>query len=120
MPASRWPLRSNSMFAREAIFIEPPVRHLRIGVAIATAGRPETVRETVGLLKRQIRAADTVLVCSPRQEDVEGLSESHPEVVHILGPRGLPHQRNRLLDAADDLDVLVFLDDDFVMAPEYL
>ncbi len=108
------------MFAREAIFIEPPVRHLRIGVAIATAGRPETVRETVGLLKRQIRAADTVLVCSPRQEDVEGLCESHPEVVHILGPRGLPHQRNRLLDAADDLDVLVFLDDDFVMAPEYL
>lgn len=93
---------------------------LTIGIAIATAGRAQILRETVGLLKRQSRPADRILVCSPRPEDVEGLAETAPDAFHILGPQGLPHQRNCLLDAAGDLDLIVFLDDDFVMAPDYL
>jgi GT2 family glycosyltransferase len=93
---------------------------LRIGVAIATANRPEVVRETVGLIARQSRKPDAILVCSPGEEDVVGLKECHPDVVHIIGPRGLPHQRNRLIETAGDFDLLLFLDDDFIMADKYL
>jgi glycosyltransferase involved in cell wall biosynthesis len=93
---------------------------LRIGIAIATAGRPEIVRRTIDIVEAQIRRADTILVCSPDAKDVTGLSHFHPDVTQVLSPRGLPHQRNRLIEAAGELDILVFLDDDFVMAPDYL
>jgi GT2 family glycosyltransferase len=93
---------------------------LRIGIAIATADRPEIVAETVRLLARQGRRADRILVCSPRREDGAGTAAPDLKVVHLLARRGLPHQRNRLLDAATDLDILLFLDDDFVMAEDYL
>ena len=93
---------------------------LRICVAIATAYRPEIVRETVGLIARQNRKADVVLVCSPTDQDVAGLKETYPDIVHVIGPRGLPHQRNRLIAAAHGFGVLLFIDDDFVMADGYL
>jgi GT2 family glycosyltransferase len=93
---------------------------LQIGVAIATAGRPAIVQETVRLIARQNRPADALLVCSPSEEDVSDLIAACPNVLHVIGPRGLPHQRNRLIDASGTLDVLLFLDDDFVMAEGYL
>ncbi|MBP1862029.1 glycosyltransferase family 2 protein [Rhizobium herbae] len=99
---------------------EPGSGQLRIGVAIATAGRPEIVGKTIDLIALQSRAADAILVCSPSEEDVDGLWEDRPGVIRLVGPRGLPHQRNRLVEAADNLDILLFLDDDFVMDSRYL
>ncbi len=93
---------------------------LRIAIAIATADRPEVVREMIGLIARQHRKADSVLVCSPKDEDVVGLKQTCTQVTHIIGPRGLPHQRNRLIEAAGDIDILLFLDDDFIIADDYL
>lgn len=93
---------------------------LRIGIAIATANRPEIVSKTVGQISQQGRKADVILVCSPDEEDVAGLKKAHPDVICLSGPRGLPHQRNRLIESADDLDVLLFLDDDFIMDDTYL
>lgn len=93
---------------------------LRIGIAIATANRPDIVGETVGHIFLQTRKADAILVCSPGLEDVEGLREAYPDVVHIIGPRGLPHQRNRLMEAAQELDILLFIDDDFLMDSNYI
>lgn len=93
---------------------------LRIGIGIATAGRPAILRQTIGLIATQARTPDAILVCSPGKEDVEGLAEAHPDVVRLIGPRGLPHQRNRLIEAAGGLDILLFLDDDFVMDSHYL
>lgn len=93
---------------------------LRIGIAIATANRPQVVHETIGLLARQTRKADGVLVCSPEEGDVAPLIETYADVTHIIGPRGLPHQRNRLIEAAKDFDILLFLDDDFIIADDYL
>lgn len=100
--------------------LKPPAERLRIGIAIATTGRAEVLRKTVSFFASQIRPADAVIVCSPNDEDVDLLVDTYPEVIHRLGPRGLPHQRNRLLDLADNLDVLLFLDDDFLMAPDYI
>ncbi|TCL66380.1 glycosyltransferase family 2 protein [Rhizobium sp. BK251] len=94
-------------------------RKLRIGVAIATRARPELVSKIVALIGCQTRAADAILVCSPGEEDVAGL-HAQAGLVHFLGPAGLPHQRNCLIERAQTLDILIFLDDDFVMDKDYL
>ncbi len=92
---------------------------LRIAIAIATSGRPDVVHEAVGLLRMQTREPDGVLVCAPSPGDIDRLRD-YPSVQCFIGPRGLTYQRNRLLEAAAGFDVLVFLDDDFIMFPEYL
>jgi GT2 family glycosyltransferase len=44
-----------------------------------------------------------------------------PFPVHVVkGSRGLPAQRNAIIDAALDFDILMFFDDDFVPALSYL
>lgn len=94
---------------------------MRIFVAIPTIGRPETIRQVVDHLGEQVRQPDGVVVVGVRPEDVEGLDRSpvRPEV--LLGERGLCVQRNQALrHIANRADIVLFLDDDFVMAPDYL
>jgi GT2 family glycosyltransferase len=93
---------------------------LRVGVAIATKGRAAVVARLVAVLGEQSRAADAILVCAPSPEDMEGLAVMAPNVRCLIGPNGLPHQRNCLMATAESLDILVFLDDDFVPATNYL
>lgn len=92
----------------------------RIAVAIATVGRPHVLAETLQRFSKQTRKADAIIVCSPSPSDVERLSEQFPQVACIVGPRGLTHQRNAIIEHAREFDVLVFFDDDFVPAPGYL
>jgi GT2 family glycosyltransferase len=49
---------------------------------------------------------------------VDGVAAPGAEL--LLAPPGLPGQRNRILDAAADCDAVLFLDDDFLAAPDYL
>ncbi|WJH38085.1 glycosyltransferase family 2 protein (plasmid) [Aliirhizobium terrae] len=100
--------------------VAPEARRLRLGVAVATKGRAAVVARLVSLLAEQTRVADAVLVCAPAPEDMEGLVSRDPALRCLIGPNGLPHQRNYLMEAANDLDILVFLDDDFVPARNYL
>ena len=93
---------------------------LRIALAVATAGRPAILRETLATLGRQVRAPDRLLVCAPSAAEAEGAAAVAPAVETIVGARGLPLQRNAILDRCGDCDVVLFLDDDFVMAPTYL
>ena len=88
---------------------------MRIGVGIATVGRAGVLREAIEELRQQTRPADRVIVCGASPDDVAGIDA---EV--IMGPRGLTAQRNAVLAAAADCDVLVFFDDDFLPAPGYL
>jgi glycosyltransferase involved in cell wall biosynthesis len=41
-------------------------------------------------------------------------------VAFLASAAGLPRQRNTILDAAADCDVVLFLDDDFLPGPDYL
>ena len=90
-----------------------------IAVCIATTGRAAVLAETLRELERQVRRPDRVLVCPARDGDVD-LIALPPAVEIIHGEAGLPHQRNALLRAAGDVDVVLFLDDDFLPAPDYL
>lgn len=92
-----------------------------IHVAIATVGRAPVMCRTVGMLARQTRPADGVLVVSVGPEDVAGLEEADRNPRILFTERGLCRQRNRALEALETVaDVIVFFDDDFVPAPDYL
>ncbi len=94
----------------------------RLYVAIATVGRPALVAKIVGQLARQTRVADGVLIVGASAGDVAGLAEL-PDGCEVLlaERRGLCRQRNRALDhLSGRADVLIFLDDDFIMADTYL
>jgi GT2 family glycosyltransferase len=90
---------------------------MRIAIGIITMGRAAILADTLRTLARQARPADRILVCATARADIAGAPQG-PEL--ILAPPGTSLQRNRLIDAAADCDILVFLDDDFLPAPDYL
>ena len=93
---------------------------MRIAVGIATRGRAAILGEVLAELARQTRAPDRVIVCHVGPEDVAGLPARFPGVEFLAAPAGLPRQRNAILDTARDCDLVLFLDDDFLAAPDYL
>lgn len=100
----------------------PTSRKLRIAVGIATAGRKAVLSVALDLLARQSRAPDVLVVCPAVPEDVEpGLVDRLPfSTVVRSGKRGLTAQRNIILSAAADADVIVFFDDDYFPQLNYL
>ncbi|WP_291297586.1 glycosyltransferase family 2 protein [Elioraea sp.] len=93
---------------------------LSIAVGIATRGRPAILAETIAELDRQVRRPDAVIVCHVAPDDVGDLPARRPDITFLTAPAGLPRQRNTILDAAAAHDVVLFLDDDFLPAPEWL
>lgn len=93
---------------------------MRIAVGIATRGRAAILAETLAELDRQARPPDRVVVCHVTEEDVAGIAARFPGVALVRGEAGLPRQRNRILAAIPDCDAVLFLDDDFLAAPEWL
>lgn len=94
---------------------------LRIHVIIATCGRAETTAKLVGLLEQQTRPADGVVVVGSCDDDVAGVAQASSSAKILLSPRGLCRQRNAgIANVRDEADVVVFFDDDFVPADNYL
>lgn len=94
---------------------------MRIHVVIATTGRAEIVRQVLLRLGRQTRQADGVLVVGAAPADIAGLAGTLPNVETLVARKGLCRQRNAALDRlGEHSDVVVFFDDDFVPADDYL
>lgn len=94
---------------------------LKLAAGIATAGRRDLLTETLRELSRQSRLPDSVIVCPAADGDCDTSAASSlpfPLIV-VKGRRGLPAQRNAILEAAEAFDILVFFDDDFFAAPNY-
>ena len=91
---------------------------MKIVVAIATVGRPEIVLAAMTDLARQLRPPDRTIISAVEPGDIGPMIVPGVEV--LFGGKGLTTQRNRVLDALDDEDVVLFLDDDFRMAPDFL
>ncbi len=97
----------------------PPLA--RVAVAIATRGRPAVVSQTLRhLLATQTLAPERVILsCVDRSDAGDLVDDDRVEI--ITGKPGLPAQRNAVLDhLPQGIDVLVFLDDDFVADPNWL
>jgi glycosyltransferase involved in cell wall biosynthesis len=94
---------------------------LRIHIVIATVGRGDLLRRTVDLIAAQTRPVDGVMIVAPGTDDFGTAGESPVKPQLVLSPKGLCRQRNRALDLLEGrTDVVLFLDDDFVMAPDYV
>jgi GT2 family glycosyltransferase len=93
---------------------------MKIAIGIATRGRAAILGEVLKELRLQSRAPDRIIICHVTPDDVAGLAERFPAVEFLPSPAGLPRQRNAILDTAGDCDAVLFLDDDFLPAPDYL
>jgi GT2 family glycosyltransferase len=61
-----------------------------------------------------------VIVCGAKPADVEGIEAASPGTLVLLAEPGVPRQRNAVIAAAMDADILVFFDDDFLPESTYL
>ena len=85
----------------------------RVGVCVATRGRPAEVARLVGRLREQTLRPEAIVVACVSRSDVGGLADDD-EVQIVAGPAGLARQRNRALAALPDAcEFAVFFDDDF-------
>lgn len=104
--------------------VAPPAEETagRLIVAIPSVGRPGILAGTVRAMAAQERLPDLVLLSLSKLEDLGDLTpDALPFPVELLlGRKGATLQRNRVLDVARGGDVVLFLDDDFLMAPDYL
>ena len=94
----------------------------RIAIGIASTGRADMLAQTLPLLAAQSEPADRVLLSVGEAGDVHAATlDGLPFSATVLsGPRGLTRQRNRILDAAGDVDAVLFVDDDYLLAPDFL
>jgi GT2 family glycosyltransferase len=95
---------------------------LRVGIGIATCGRTEVLRDTLSFIGRQSELPDKVVICPVTATDIDSeCIKSLPYRVEITRCAcGSSTQRNVILAYLDDLDIVVFLDDDFLPEPNYL
>lgn len=95
---------------------------LKIVVGIATSGRREIVSLTIGLLARQTRLPDHLVVSPASADDVDAsvLAEFPTSTAIVTGALGSSAQRNRILSEAADADVVIFFDDDYFACDDYL
>lgn len=92
---------------------------LRTAIGIPTRGRAPILRETLREVRRQRMPPDRVIVCHTGSDDVEGL-DAADDIELIRRAPSSTGQRNAILDAAADCDLVLFIDDDFLLSPRYL
>ena len=97
-------------------------RQLFIAVGIPTANRASILADVLPHLESQLRKPDHVYLCAPDAADIPqgALAALSMQVSAIVAERGLCRQRNRILAEAAHADIVLFLDDDFLLAPGYL
>ena len=93
----------------------------RIFVMVATVGRAEVTLRTVDRLALQTRKPDGIVVVGAQASDIAGVEQARGNPEIHLGERGVCNQRNRGLDIIGDrADVVIFFDDDFVPAEDFI
>lgn len=95
---------------------------LTIVIGIPSSGRREIISAVVPDLARQNRKPDQLVICAPASDDVDmaALASLPFPVQLIKSERGLCRQRNAIIDAVPNADIILFLDDDFLLAPTYI
>ncbi|HQT79942.1 MAG TPA: glycosyltransferase [Rhodopila sp.] len=93
---------------------------LRTVVGIPTIGRPAILREVLKEITLQTRPPDGVIICGSTPADIHGVQDICPAVTLLLSEPGLPRQRNTIMRAVRQADLVVFFDDDFLPHPDYL
>jgi hypothetical protein len=102
--------------------ITAPTQQFKIAVGIATSGRKEILCRTIDLIAHQTRLPNNLIICPAQPDDLDpAWIERFPfSAVVRMGGRGLTKQRNEILSAVGNADVIVFFDDDFFPQSDYL
>ncbi len=95
---------------------------LKVAIAIATTGRPAILTETLSEVARQTRRPDHVAICPAEDADIdrEALAALELPIAYSRGDKGASAQRNALLRDMPPVDIVLFLDDDCFLAPDYV
>ena len=93
-----------------------------VTVGIATAGRRAQLTRTLNHLKNQSRPPERILICPADPADYDSAADDGrgAPIELVWGRRGSCAQRNAIIDAAHDADVMIFFDDDFYPAHDYV
>jgi len=96
--------------------------HLRVGIGIATSGRPEILSETLQFIALQSELPEKVVICPVSEADIDrDALRALPYPVRIAPSAcGLTIQRNIILSLMTDFDVVIFFDDDFMPDANYI
>lgn len=94
---------------------------MKLAVLIPTYGRKDIVGRLLAHLERQTRRPDLVVLSAPGDEHVPAGSVTALPVSVVYSRPGLTSQRNAAIGHAMAAhDILVFFDDDFLPASDYL
>ncbi len=94
---------------------------MRLVVIIPTFGRRQQLTRLLQHLENQRRLPDEVVVSAPDNTHVETPGVTKFPVTYLFGATGSSAQRNHALtNALPKSDVVVFFDDDFLAADDYL
>jgi GT2 family glycosyltransferase len=94
---------------------------MKIGLIIASYGRPALVRELLATVERQARVPDEIVLSVVTEKDFEAGAPTGPKVDVVYASPGLCAQRNKGLEFLQDrVDVVLFIDDDFWMSETYI
>lgn len=99
--------------------------HYRVAVGIATTGRRPILHSVLPHLLHQSQPVDEIVICAAADDDVDpaalgALGALSGRTRVVFSERGLCRQRNRILECVSETDILLFLDDDFLVAPSYV
>lgn len=99
-----------------------PSGGFRLVVAIPSTGRASILPDTVRSMALQSRLPDLLILSLVSPGDIGDLEpETLPFPVSVVyGRKGATAQRNRVFEECNPDDVVLMLDDDFLMAPDYL
>ncbi|WP_397543188.1 glycosyltransferase [Roseovarius salis] len=94
----------------------------RLIIGIATVDRGSIVTPVVRAIAKQTRPPDLVYVSGTQASDFGSLPDADlPFPVRFLtGPKGSCAQRNTIIETLSPTDVLLLMDDDFLLSPDYL
>ena len=96
------------------------VRQAKVCLIFATRGRAEVLERVVAFVDAQTVQPDLIIISCVSDEDAGKLA-SRPGLLVIKGQPGLTVQRNHALKhVPDDTDVVVLLDDDFLMHSRWI
>jgi hypothetical protein len=95
---------------------------LPVTIGIATTGRRDIVAQTIAHLGAQKDLPDCVIlsIADPQDVDTASLPPTPFRLEVLTGPKGSCVQRNAILDAVGPQGIILFLDDDFLIADGYV
>lgn len=93
----------------------------RVGIIIATKGRPDAIPQVLRLLEAQTLRPDIVIISAHEKADVGFFESFNLNVGIVFGPAGSSQQRNLGMEAIlHDTDIIIFFDDDFAPSANWV